>query len=111
MAGIFDRLQAEIEAREKAQGISPVDLLDLSPELRRIVNLITRRGEMSLAELVLELDMKPSEAKQLLNSLVEKGILKAFEVRGELRYKTYFARRRRREVPLNIWEALSEKVE
>jgi hypothetical protein len=32
-------------------------------------------------------------------------------VKGELRYKTVFARRRVREVPLNIWDVLSDKAE
>ena len=92
------------------EGITPADLLDLSSELRRIVNTIIRRREMSLAEIVLELDMRPSEAKELLDTLVEKGFLKAFEVRGELRYKTFFAPRRGREMP-NVWDALSDRVE
>lgn len=111
MASLFDRLQSEIETRQRMEGITPADLLDLSPELRRIVNTITRRREMSLAEIVLELDMRPSEAKELLDTLVGKGFLKAFAVRGELYYKTLFARRRGREIPLNVWDALSDKVE
>jgi predicted ArsR family transcriptional regulator len=93
------------------EGITPADLLDLSPELRRIVNTITRRREMSLAEIVLEMDMRPSEVRELLDTLVEKGFLKALEVKGELRYKTFFAPRRGREVPLNVWDALSDKME
>jgi DNA-binding Lrp family transcriptional regulator len=111
MTGLFDRLQSEIETRQRMEGITPADLLDLSSELRRIVNTITREGEMSLAKIVLELDMRPSELRELLDTLVEKGFLKAFEVKGELRYKTFFARRRVREVSLNIWDALSDKVE
>ncbi len=111
MASLFDRLQSEIQTRQRMEGITPADLLDLSSELRRIVNAITRRREMSLAEIVFELDMKPSEAKGLLDTLVEKGYLKAFEVKGELRYKTFFAPRRGREMPLNVWDALSDKIE
>ncbi|MFB0534170.1 MAG: helix-turn-helix domain-containing protein [Anaerolineae bacterium] len=110
MAGLFDRLQSEIETRQRMEGITPADLLDLSPELRRIINMIMRRREMSLAEIVLELDMRPSEVRGLLDTLVEKGVLKTFEVKEELRYKTFFAPKRVREVPLNVWEALSDKV-
>ncbi len=111
MTGMFDRLQTEIETRQRVEGITTADLLDLSPELRRIINMILRQGEMSLTEIVFELDMKPSEAKGLLDTLVEKGYLKAFEVKGEQRYKTFLARKRRREVPLDIWEALGSKME
>jgi DNA-binding MarR family transcriptional regulator len=110
MAGLFDRLQSEIETRQRVEGITSADLLDLSPELRRIINMIMRRREMSLAEIVLELDTRPSEARRLLDTLVEKGFLKSFEVKGELHYKAFFARRRGREMLLNIWDALSEKV-
>ena len=110
MAGLFDRLQSEIETRQRMEGITPTDLLDLSSELRRIVNTITRRREMSLTEIILELDMRPSEMRGLLDTLVEKGFLKAFEVKGELHYKTFFAPRRGREMPLNVWDALSDKV-
>jgi DNA-binding IclR family transcriptional regulator len=111
MDGLFDRLQAEIETRQQVEGITPADLLDLSPELRRIINTILRQGEMSLTEIVLQLDMRPSEVKDLLDTLVEKGYLRAFEVKGELHYKTFLAHKRGREVPLNIWEALGSKVE
>ena len=111
MASLFDRLQSEIETRQRVKGITPADLLDLSPELRRIINMIMRQKEMGLAEIVFELDMRPSEARGLLDTLVEKGYLRAFEVKGEQRYKTFLARKRRREVPLDIWEALGSKVE
>jgi DNA-binding MarR family transcriptional regulator len=111
MASLFDRLQSEIEARERVEGISPAKLPDLSHELSHIVYMIWRRGQMSLTEIVHELDMRQSEVKELLDALVDKGHLKVSELEGELRYKTHFARRRECEVPINIWEALSEKVE
>lgn len=111
MAGLFDRLQSEIEARQRVEGITPADLLNISPELRRIINMIMRRREMSLAEIVFELDMRPSEARGLLDTLVDKGYLRTLEVEGEQHYKAFLARRRRRKVPLNIWEALGDKVE
>jgi DNA-binding MarR family transcriptional regulator len=110
MASLFDRLQSEIETRQRVKGITPADLLDLSPELRRIINMIMRQKEMGLAEIVFELDMRPSEARGLLDTLVEKGYLKAIAVEGELRYKTFFALRRGREMPLNVWDSLGDKV-
>jgi len=111
MDSLFDRLQSETETRQQVEGITPAGLLDISPELRNIVNMILRQGEMSLAEIVSQLDMKPSEVKELLETLVEKGYVRVFEVKGEKRYKTFLAHKRRREVPLNIWEALGSKVE
>ncbi len=111
MAGLFDRLQEEIETHQRLEGITPADLLDLSPELRRLINTITRRGEMSLSEIALELDMAPSEASGLLDKLVDKGYLSSFEVEGERRYKAFFAQKRVRKVPLNIWDTLGDKLD
>jgi len=71
----------------------------------------TPKAVVGLAEIVFELDMRPSEARGLLDTLVEKGYLRTFEVEGEQHYKAFLARRRRRKVPLNIWEALGDKVE
>lgn len=110
MPGVFDRLQAELNSRERVDGINAADLLDLSPELRRTVQLIMRRKQMSLAEIILELDMTPSEAKRLLDALVKKGYLKSFEVEGEPHFKTFLARTGGRKVPVNIWDALSDKT-
>jgi len=108
--GLFDRLQMEMEARRRVEGITPADLLDLSPELRRTIRTIMRQQEMSLTQVVFELDMRPSEARELLGALVDKGYLLAFEVQGEPHYKTFLARRRGREIPLDIWEALTSKL-
>ena len=110
MAGLFERLQSEIETRRRVEGIAPADLLELSPELGRLIGVMLRQGGMSLAEIVLQLDMRPSEVKKLLDTLSEKGYLKTFEIDGEQRYKTFLARKRGREMSLNIWEALDGKV-
>ena len=110
MDSLFDRLQSEIKARQRMEGITPADVLDLSPELRRVVNAITRRGEMGLAEIELELNLEPAALRMLLDTLVEKGFLRSFEVEGEPRYKTFFSQRPGREVPVSIWDALSEKI-
>lgn len=113
MAGLFDRLESELEARQRLEeGITPSDLLDLPPELGRVINMIMRRGEMSLTDVIMELDARPSEAKGLLDRLVEKGYLRTFQIKGELHYKTFFSSRRRgRGTPLSVWDALTDKME
>jgi DNA-binding MarR family transcriptional regulator len=111
MSSLFDRLQSEIETRQRGEGISPTDLLGVSPELRRLIRLIARQRDMSLVEIVFELDMKPSEVRGLLDTLEESGHLRVFEVKGEQRYKVHFARKPGSKVPLSIWEALDTKVE
>ncbi|MBU0496044.1 MAG: hypothetical protein KKA73_05790 [Chloroflexi bacterium] len=110
MAGLFGRLQTELEIRERVEGITPTDLLDLPTDLRRVINIVMRQRQMSLTDIVFELDLRPSEAREVLDLLVDKGYLRVFEVDGEQQYKTFLGRRRARDVPLDIWEALTSKL-
>ena len=109
--GIFDSIQQEIEAREKREGISPADLLDLSPPVRRIMNRITRQGEQTAAEAAESLERPVEEIGEMLNSLVEKGYLQREKREGVWVYQTRFARRRGRRVPGGIWSALGQEAQ
>lgn len=108
--GLFDRISDEIEAKEKMAGLSPVDLLDMSRDLRNLVQALARRGESTLATIAEAIEQTPEETQKLLTALEEKGFVLEREIKGEMHYRTYFARRRRREVPLNLWDALEEKT-
>ena len=111
MPGLFERLQAEIEQREKSAGLSAVDLLHLSDELRAIVQTIARQGQMSLADVAAAVGMPADDVAQLMAALEDKGFVFVREIDDQKVYKTSFARRRGRDVPLNIWDALADKVE
>lgn len=111
MAGIFDRLESEIEASERAERAGAAELQDLSNDLYDILTMILERGEMSLTEIVNELEVELSEARVLLDTLVEKGHLIVHEVEGELRYRASSARKRAGDVSLDVWESLGDKVE
>ena len=108
MAGLFDRLQQDIEQRDKMAGISPVDLLDMPDDLRTLVLLLSRKGELPLVTLCELSGLSEAEATSLLGSLEEKGFVLGREIKGVQHYRTYFGQRRRREVPLDIWASLSE---
>ena len=49
MPGLFDRLQGELEAQEKAAGLSIADVLELPDQLRQLVNWMMREGDVSLS--------------------------------------------------------------
>ncbi len=106
--GIFDSIQHEIEAREKREGISPADLLDLSPPVRRLMNRVTRQGEQTAAEAAEFLERPVDEIKQMLSGLAEKGYLQREKVDDVWVYRTRFARRRGRKIPGGIWSALGQ---
>ena len=107
--GIFDRMQKEIEAREKKEGITLSALLDLSPPLRRLMNRITREGQLSVKEAAELLGETPANAQQTLDAFVEKGYLEREQQEGEWVYRTRFARKRPRQIPAGIWSALGER--
>lgn len=110
-AGIFGRLQAEIDSQEQEEGISPAQLLELSDELRRIVQLVAREGEMLAGEVAERLDVTIDEATELLSALEEKGYLTSRDTEPGRRYKARFARRRSHDLPGSIWSALSDKMD
>jgi hypothetical protein len=121
MPGLFDRLQEEIAKRDAEAGVSPLDLLDMSPELQRLMQRLARRGARTSAALAQELALPPDEVERLLAELVAKGFARVVEpaagteedpaAAGATRYQAAFGRRRRRELPLGIWEALAAKTE
>jgi len=111
MAGMFDRLQTEIDKREPAEGLSPADLLMLPDELRRIVQLINRRGGMTTEALAAELELPAPEVETLAGDLVDKGMLTPARIEDQPGYKIRFGHRRRREVPFDIWAALKDRTE
>ncbi|MBN1810493.1 MAG: MarR family transcriptional regulator [Anaerolineae bacterium] len=108
--GIFNRIQKEIDARDQQEGISPADLLDLPPALRRLMNRITRGGEITVEAAAEQLEETPANARQMLNSLVEKGYLEREEREEGWVYRTRFARKRGRDIPAGIWSALGQRT-
>ena len=109
--GIFDSIQDEIEAREQREGISPADLLDLSPPVRRLMNRVTRKGELSAVEAARSLERPVDEIRPMLDGLAEKGYLHREKREGVWVYRTRFARKRGRKIPGGIWSALGQGTE
>jgi len=108
---LFQRLQAEIELRERTEGISPLDLLDLPPALRRVLTRITRAGHITLTNLATDLALPEDQVRAVTTQLAEKGYLRQYVREGERYYCTYFGRKRGRELPLDLWAALGERTE
>ncbi|MCP4543864.1 MAG: MarR family transcriptional regulator [Chloroflexi bacterium] len=106
--GIFDRIQSEIKAQEKQEGITPADFLTLSPPLRKLMNHITRQGEVTAALAAERLQESDANVGEMLNTLVEKGYLEREKREEEWVYRTRFARKRGRDIPMGIWSALGQ---
>ena len=110
MSGIFDRLGQELEAREKAAGLSLADVLTLPDDQRRLFNWMLRQEEVSLEQVIAYLNQGEPAARDLLAELVGKFFVREIKNGDESRYRVRLAPKRGREVPLNIWQALSEKT-
>jgi DNA-binding MarR family transcriptional regulator len=108
--GIFDRIQSEVEAREKQEGITLAELLDLSPSLRRLMNRITREGGLTVTAAAEHLEESPANTQKMLDRLVEKGYLEREKREEGWVYRTRFARKRGRDMPVGIWSALGERT-
>jgi DNA-binding MarR family transcriptional regulator len=108
--GIFDRVQKEIDAREKQEGITPADLLDLSPQLRKLMNRITRDGQMTGDDAANLLGETLPNTLEMLNALVEKGYLEREKQDQGWIYRTRFARKRGSDIPVGIWSALGQRT-
>ena len=103
MGGLFDRLQDELDARDNKKGLSPIDLLDMPPELTEVVNQIIRKNGMKLEEVAQRLNKSEDEAKEALNALIEKGYVREVKVKQEIWYKAQFGRKADKVVSDNIW--------
>jgi predicted ArsR family transcriptional regulator len=108
--GIFDRIQDEIQLRDRREGITPADLLDLSPPLRRLMNRITREGEQTAEQAAEHVGQPVAEVRRMLNALAEKGYLEREEREEGWVYRVHFAHKRGRDIPPGIWSALGRRT-
>lgn len=111
MAGLFDRLQDELDSREQPGGLSPIDLLDLPPKLGAVIQKIIRKNGMKLDEIAAALDQSPAETQEALDELVGKGFVRRIEVKDELWYKAKFGRKADKTLHQSVWSALDGLIE
>ncbi|MCX6022375.1 MAG: hypothetical protein NTZ05_11730, partial [Chloroflexi bacterium] len=109
--GLFDRLQSELSARDKAEGLSMADVLALPDTQRQLCNWLIRQGGASLPDLLARFNQDEAATQEALALLVEQAFVQESTVDGVRRYKMRLSARRRQQVPLNIWQALDAKVE
>ena len=110
MPGLFDRLQGELEAQEKAAGLSVADVLELPDQLRQLVNWMMREGDVSLSQVTKFTKQSEQDTRRMLATLIVKGFVREMPVKPEPRYRVRLARKRGKEIPLNLWDALGEKT-
>ena len=117
MPGVFDRLNKEIENKQKEGGITALDLADLSPTLRRIMKIMLRELQMTYPRLCEVMDAMPEAErmprKQLdeaLSTLTEQFWLVRIGESEKAIYKVNLKRKTGSTLAAGIWSSLDEKL-
>jgi hypothetical protein len=118
MAGVFDRLQKQIDDKRKEGGITVLDLADLPPALRKIMLLMLRQLQMNYAQLVEAIDRQLPEGERLTGTDLDEALKKLSEQawliqigEGERAvYKVNLRRRAGSNLSETIWQNLDSKL-
>jgi len=115
--GVFDRLQQQLEIRKRDEGISPLEIADLPPCLRKVIRLMLRQVVMKYSDLCANIDSMPpgdrlsrSELDQALETLVTQNWLSCY---GEGEYTSYRVNLRRKagsQLSQDVWNALNARL-
>lgn len=117
MPGVFDRLNKEIQDKQKEGGITPLDLADLPPALRKIMRVMLREihaGYPRLCEIIDGLPEKDrlsrEDLQSALNELTEQFWLVRIGEGEKAIYKVNLRRREGSKLMAGIWSALDERL-
>lgn len=111
MPGIFDRVQAAVDARtprDDRAGLSALELLSLKPDEVAIVQLLLRRGALDAAALAEALGQPAAEVEPPLAALVARGLVERSDD-AVPRFRLHAVRRRVR-VPEGMWARLVDRT-
>jgi hypothetical protein len=117
MSGVFDRLQKQLDIRKREEGISPLELADLPPKLRKIMRMMLREVVMKYTDLCAAVDALP-QAQQLsrdeldsaLRTLVEQNWLVRYGQGDLVSYKVNLRRKAGSQLDKDIWSALNDRI-
>lgn len=117
MPGVFDRLNKEIENKQKDGGITALDLADLSPTLRRIMKIMLRELQMTYPRLGEVMDGMP-EAERMTRQALDEALATLTEQFWLIRigegekaiYKVNLKRKTGSTLAAGIWSSLDEKL-
>jgi hypothetical protein len=117
MPGVFDRLNKEIESKQKEGGITPLDLADLPPPLRKIMKIMLRELQMTYPRLREVVDAMP-QAERMTHEMLDDALSKLTEQFWLIRigenekaiYKVNLKRKTGSTLAAGIWSSLDEKL-
>jgi hypothetical protein len=117
MPGVFDRLQRQIEDKNKEGGITALDLADLSPALRKIMRLMLRKLQLNYPQLCEAMDNLPENERLSradldlsLENLTQQAWLTRLGEGPKAVYKVNLKAKSGSTLASGIWSSLDEKL-
>jgi hypothetical protein len=117
MAGVFDRLQKQIDDKHKEGGITVLDLAELPPALRKIMLLMLRQLQMNYPQLCDAMDQMPEDERltranldEALKTLAEQAWLTQIGEGERAIYKVNLRRKAGSKLGEGIWQNLDAKL-
>lgn len=109
MLGLFTMDDSSQFNSEYADGISLIDIQNLSPQEKHLINWIRQKGDCSLLDIAVHLCEDEETTMASLEPLVEKGFLLEVFGEDEPYYRVHFAPKRGRHLPSKLKGILSKK--
>ena len=117
MTGIFDRLQKQINDKQKEGGITALDLADLPPALRKIMRFMLRQLQMNYPQLCDFVESMPegerlsrTELDEALKTLSQQAWLIQIGEGERAIYKVNLRRKAGSTLASGIWQSLDAKL-
>lgn len=117
MPGVFDRLNKEIEDKQQEGGITPLDLAELPPALRKIMRLMLRELQLNYPRLCEVMDAMPEkdrltrqELDEALATLTRQFWLIRIGEGAKAIYKVNLRRKSGSTLAGGIWSSLETKL-
>src|SRR5262245_26145553 len=107
---VTSTMNLKYEGEWSTAGLHLADVGTLRDPLRRLINWITRQGEVSLAELTAYAGGNEWIAQLMVDELIEMGFVQPLEGSGDPRYRIHLAARHPRQIPHEIWRSLDDTV-
>jgi predicted transcriptional regulator len=87
------------------KGVSALDILNLPDEIGQLIRILSNEKTMALAEIAQHFDLPESKTEEIMKVLVERGYMQVVNPetpQDQLRYRVYYARMRKRNIPLDL---------
>jgi hypothetical protein len=117
MNGVFDRLQKKLKLEDREDGITPIDLMKLPPNLKKVMRFLIREYEMTYPEITSTVEsfperdqMSKKELDQALEELCSQGWLIKRGLAEKITYQVNLRHKPGSDLAKSFWGSLDQKI-